>query len=1486
MKKRNDQLKKDGGLKGELEEVCQEKKKKTETQKPDFSGADSDNFSYDLFSHINSGVAVYKVIEGGKDFVFKDFNAAAERIDHKSREEVVGRKLTDVYPGIKKMKLLETLQRVWKTGKPESHPIALYKDDNLTGWRENYIYKLPSGEIVAIFNDLTQTKKAEARERWLASFPEINPLFILEIDEKLNILYMNPSVQKQFPGIEMNSASQPFLSGVIDAIKTLKKEKKKDINIEVKVGEHWYSQVVCTVQNSNGFRIYAYETTEKRKAELVQSVLLEIIQAAVATQDFASFFNLVKESIAKIVYADNFNVFLFNNKNTDYSNVYSSNKYDSAYIISQIKEYLLEERFQEKRSSFFTPEMLKSIKGSVGKQNNLIPPISGICIPLKTSNHIIGICTLLDYERTDRFQSSDLQSFDLIAGQIAEIIQRKQAQFSLLKHNRMLQMLSETNHALIHIDNEKELLSTVCGIIIDKGQYRMAWIGYAGQNIEKSVIPVAQKGFEEGYLDSANVSWADTKYGQSPIGTAIRTNKITISRDIANDPKFIPWKKAAAKRKYRSSIAIPLSISGKVIGSLNIYAEKVDAFDDEEVKLLSEMAGDLSYGIASLRTREEKKLTEETLRESEEKFKFVFENSVEGKSLTSVSGEIHVNKAFCEMLGYSPEELQKKKWQDITHPDDIENTEKELNTLLSGKKKKIRFLKRYIKKDGSIVWADILTSLRWDKDHNPMYFITAIIDITKQVKIQQKLKESNDFQQSLFETTSLATSVLEKDMTISRMNHAFELLTGYSKKEVEGKRKWTEFVDPEYLDMMMKYHDQRRIDPEKIPKQYEFCLLTKDKTSRDILLTVDLVPGTQKSIASLFDITDRKQNEKAIREANTIINRSPAVAFLWRKEPGWPVEFVSENVIKLFGYSAEDFIKGKITYRELIHQDDVKRVDEEVKSISHKLGLNSFSHQPYRIVTKNNEIKWINDITFIRRNGEGKITHYEGIVFDITERRIVEEKLEISQNNYRSVVDFAPLIINNFLPNGKITFVNKAYCDFFGKEIPKVLGTNFFSMISSQDRESMKKSLAACSKESPVIVIENRVNKQGKLYWIRWTDCAFFDENGKIAYYQSYGQDIHDQRHIEQLLQALNRATISMETALTVNDIFNAVASELQKLDTTCMFLPMDDKQETLFTKYLYYDSKLLNKAEQLVGLQHEKYSFPIKRVKPYDEAIRNKKVTFIKNTEPLFYQILPSSTKIFAKQIIRFLNASKSIIAPLVVEGKTIGIFSVQSDFLTENDVPIFTAFNDQLAGAWKRVELLQDLKKTIDGTILTIASTVEMRDPYTAGHQTRVANLAAAIAREMNLSHDQIESIHMAGIIHDLGKINVPAEILSKPGKISELEFEIIKTHPQIGYDLLKKIEFPWPIAQIVLQHHEKMDGSGYPHGLKGEEIMIEARILCVADIVEAMSSHRPYRPSMGIDAALAQIKKDRGILLDPQVVDVCLNLFANGYQFEDKK
>ncbi len=253
------------------------------------------------------------------------------------------------------------------------------------------------------------------------------------------------------------------------------------------------------------------------------------------------------------------------------------------------------------------------------------------------------------------------------------------------------------------------------------------------------------------------------------------------------------------------------------------------------------------------------------------------------------------------------------------------------------------------------------------------------------------------------------------------------------------------------------------------------------------------------------------------------------------------------------------------------------------------------------------------------------------------------------------------------------------------------------------------------------------------------------------------------------------------------------------------------------------------------------------------------------------------------------------NIALPLGGNGRAFGglsIYSGDTEAFDEEEVRLLEELANDLAYGilTLRTRIAHEqhatiLRQSLEQSIQTIAGTVEARDPYTAGHQRRVAELATAIAREMNLPEEQVNGLNLAAMIHDLGKIHIPAEILSKPGRLTDIEYMLIKTHPQSGYDILKDVRFPWPIADIILQHHERLDGTGYPRGLKGEEILLEARILTVADVVEAMSSHRPYRPTLGVVAALSELGRGQGTVYDPAVATACMRLFTEkGFRFGD--
>ena len=239
---------------------------------------------------------------------------------------------------------------------------------------------------------------------------------------------------------------------------------------------------------------------------------------------------------------------------------------------------------------------------------------------------------------------------------------------------------------------------------------------------------------------------------------------------------------------------------------------------------------------------------------------------------------------------------------------------------------------------------------------------------------------------------------------------------------------------------------------------------------------------------------------------------------------------------------------------------------------------------------------------------------------------------------------------------------------------------------------------------------------------------------------------------------------------------------------------------------------------------------------------------------------------------------------ACLVAYGDKRGAWSTDERKLLQETAADLAFGINALRTSVAKLAFQESLRVTLEQTIQVLSNTIAERDSYTASHQRRVAAICVGIATEMGIAPGRVHGLHLAAMVHDLGKIGIPAEILSKPGRLSATEYSLIKEHAQIGFDILKDVAFPWPIAKTVLQHHERIDGTGYPQGLKGDEILLEAKVLAVADVIEAMASHRPYRPAMGLDAALDEIKTSRGVKFDADVVDAAVRLFhEKGFQFE---
>ena len=706
-----------------------------------------------------------------------------------------------------------------------------------------------------------------------------------------------------------------------------------------------------------------------------------------------------------------------------------------------------------------------------------------------------------------------------------------------------------------------------------------------------------------------------------------------------------------------------------------------------------------------------------------------------------------------------------------------------------------------------------------------------------------------------------------------------------------------EMVDYRILIVNPAFYDSARLNGEVVgklatelyglPMEYikEFWRTHKEKDSIqytelvspngiDVFIVATSPFKNDLFVTTFFEITELKRMEKQLTASEekhrTYIEHAPLGIFVVDGK-GHYVD-VNPGACKLLGYSKKELLELSIP--------DIAVNVEDARSFAQlkKEGKLSF------------------DMEIKKKDGSAASVRLDAIALpndqfiafctDISERKTFIHEIQKERDQAQNYLDIAEVLIMALNTKGIITLMNTYGNQILGYENSNLIGMNWFeTCIPEGRRKEVRKvfdEIMAGNKDTFKVFENPILTKTGEERIISWHNAVLKDQDGNHIGILSSGEDITERRRSEKLLTALNQASYGLGKAVTHQSIFDTIASNLNELNISSMLFLVDESQTMLLASFLSFEAKSLEAIEKLVKIKRKNFAIPIEASELYEGVIKKRKTIFSDESDKIMEKALPDFAKKYASRIIKLLKIQNSITSPVIANDQVIGLFSIQSNSLTKNDIEITKEFANKLSSGWEKITLIDNLNNSLEGIIHTVAKTVEARDPYTAGHQHRVSALSAAIAREMGLTDNQIKGIKMAGIIHDLGKINVPAEILSKPGKITTLEFELIKTHPQIGYELLKGIEFPWPIACIVLQHHEKMDGSGYPQGLKGDEIMLEARILSVADTVEAMASHRPYRSALGIDKAIAQIKQDSGMLFDANVVDACMNIFAKGFAF----
>ena len=506
-------------------------------------------------------------------------------------------------------------------------------------------------------------------------------------------------------------------------------------------------------------------------------------------------------------------------------------------------------------------------------------------------------------------------------------------------------------------------------------------------------------------------------------------------------------------------------------------------------------------------------------------------------------------------------------------------------------------------------------------------------------------------------------------------------------------------------------------------------------------------------------------------------------------------------------------------------------------------------------------------------------------------------ELAESEEKYRIQVEMASDCIQIETVEGRVLECNTAGAKMFGYTKEEIVGLTITDLVPEEFAKTLPKIITEKDTTYGKFVPRISKKKDGTIFP---TEIATKLINiGNKPRLIAYIRDITERKRVEkkrksllkkereQHLKAetLAKVALILTSKLSLSDVLEEVLRQVKRL------VPYSACHIALIKKGGVYNFYSVGYEKYGIKEFIDNFTYSLDKIPLEREVVKKARPLLISDTHQDSRWIIFKETS----------WVRSYLIVPICLGNKVIGLLNLDSNTpgkFGEDDIKKLQPLANVAAIALENARLFEELqkeiaehqqaeerlKKIMDAAIDTMSNIIEAKDPYTAGHQHRVCQLAVRIAQEMKLPEDKIEGISIASLIHDIGKISLPAEILSKPTKLTDIEFSLIKGHSQIGYDILKSIDFSYPIAKIVLQHHERLNSSGYPNNLKGDEVLLEARIIGVADVVEAMSSHRPYRPARGIDKALKEISQNKGILYDPEVVDICLKLFKEkGFKFE---
>jgi PAS domain S-box-containing protein/putative nucleotidyltransferase with HDIG domain len=1050
-----------------------------------------------------------------------------------------------------------------------------------------------------------------------------------------------------------------------------------------------------------------------------------------------------------------------------------------------------------------------------------------------------------------------------LAGALLDVTDQKQAEDKARRLNYLYITLSQINQAIVRASDKDSLFKEVCRVVVEHGRHLMAWIGL----IEESsglVIPAFIAGEHKGYLDHVSINYLDESLGRGPTGTAIREGRCVICQDIATDPRMKPWREQALSRGYRSSAAVPIRQNGRVIGALTVYAAAEHSFAAEDEHLLDEIGADISFALDTLQVRMERERAEEA-------YRTLIEHSIQGFMIMQEGRFVFSNPAASSILGYSADELRALSPQQVIEMIFAEDREEALERMrrrLAGQEARPQYEYRVIRKDGKVRWL-YQTAVRIEYQGKPAIQLTAL-DVTERKHAEEALIAAEARYRTLVEQIPLVVYIAGADHKTLYVSPQIEAFTGYSPDEwMANKNLWVDRLHPEDKLRVLGENARALSGPGKYLAEYR--LIAKDGTVRwihDEGRVLQASPDSPAVFRGIWqDITESKHAEELLRHNEEKYRQlfvNAPVGILLVNLRGEILD-VNPEAIKILGSPSAEATKAiNILTFPLLIEAGISADFQKAVNTAQPV----FVERPYTT-------KWGKSIDMFMRftplfGVNGQIELIQIIIEDITVRKNAEEALRRSNEEYRYLTGAALDGFWRAALDGRLLDVNEAYCQISGYSRDELLDLRVTDLEVDESEEETLRHLSSLKEIGHERFETRHRRKDGRIIDVE-VNSLYVPLSNQIM---SFLRDITSRKQTEERIRRqLERLTALKNIDQIITSSFDLKASLEMLLNQAVNQLNVDAADILIFNPILNTLEFRAGRGFHTQGLEKVNLRLGVEFA---GRAALERRPIHVDNLK-----IGTGHTSF--DRFAALENFVSYYCIPLIAKGRVKGVLETFNRSALHPDrewLDFLETLAQQAAIAVDSIELFENLQRSnheltlaYDATIEGWSHAMDLRGKEPEGHTQRVAEMSVELARKLGVTDENLVYIRWGALLHDIGKIGIPDEILQKPSGLTEAEWQIVKQHPSLAYEMLSPIRYLRASVDIPYCHHEKWDGTGYPRGLSGEQIPLAARIFSVVDVWDALTSDRPYRKAWPKERARQYILEGAGTLFDPIVVKAFL-------------